>query len=231
MVNEEALTHAVSQLRRVFGDEPKRPRFIQTIHKTGYRLVQPVEWLGAEEPDRRWAGARGAGAHRAGSHRADRHEPRRPDCVRGRGAGCVSRGGCAGYGGQWRLQSRACPTARFQDQSGPGVHRPCAGSAGGLGDGHPSPFPAVGSAQAGGAGRRPLHQPIPAERPIRRSPRTARGSPSPGGSRRAATTTSTSSSAIPRRRCGLPPPRVTSATRCGHRTARRSPTGSSEAAK
>jgi Tol biopolymer transport system component/DNA-binding winged helix-turn-helix (wHTH) protein len=42
VVNEEALTHAVSQLRRVFGDDPKSPRYIQTIHKTGYRLVAPV---------------------------------------------------------------------------------------------------------------------------------------------------------------------------------------------
>ncbi len=42
IVNEEALTHAVSQLRRVLGDDPKSPRFIQTIHKTGYRLIAPV---------------------------------------------------------------------------------------------------------------------------------------------------------------------------------------------
>jgi Tol biopolymer transport system component/DNA-binding winged helix-turn-helix (wHTH) protein len=48
VVNEEALTHAISQLRRVFSDEAKRPRFIQTIHKTGYLLVQPARWL---EPD------------------------------------------------------------------------------------------------------------------------------------------------------------------------------------
>lgn len=42
VVNEEALTHAVSQLRRVFGDDPRCPRYIQTIHKTGYRLIAPV---------------------------------------------------------------------------------------------------------------------------------------------------------------------------------------------
>lgn len=52
VVNEEALTHAISQLRRVFGDEAKRPRLIQTIHKTGYRLVQPARWLGADEAAR-----------------------------------------------------------------------------------------------------------------------------------------------------------------------------------
>jgi Tol biopolymer transport system component/DNA-binding winged helix-turn-helix (wHTH) protein len=42
IVNEEALTHAISQLRRVFGDDAKTPRYIQTIHKTGYRLIAPV---------------------------------------------------------------------------------------------------------------------------------------------------------------------------------------------
>jgi len=42
LVNEEALTHAISQLRKVLDDDPRSPRFIQTIHKTGYRLVAPV---------------------------------------------------------------------------------------------------------------------------------------------------------------------------------------------
>ncbi|MFH1314050.1 MAG: winged helix-turn-helix domain-containing protein [Candidatus Eisenbacteria bacterium] len=42
VVNEEALTHAVSQLRRVLGDDPKNPGFIETIHKSGYRLIAPV---------------------------------------------------------------------------------------------------------------------------------------------------------------------------------------------
>jgi Tol biopolymer transport system component/DNA-binding winged helix-turn-helix (wHTH) protein len=42
VVNEEALTHAISQLRRVFGDDARTPGYIQTIHKTGYRLIAPV---------------------------------------------------------------------------------------------------------------------------------------------------------------------------------------------
>ena len=42
LVNEEALTHAVSQLRKMLEDDPRSPRFIETIHKTGYRLVAPV---------------------------------------------------------------------------------------------------------------------------------------------------------------------------------------------
>jgi Tol biopolymer transport system component/DNA-binding winged helix-turn-helix (wHTH) protein len=42
IVQEEALTHAISQLRRLFGDDPRSPRVIETIHKTGYRLIAPV---------------------------------------------------------------------------------------------------------------------------------------------------------------------------------------------
>ncbi len=42
VVQEEALTHAISQLRRLFGDDPRSPRVIETIHKAGYRLIAPV---------------------------------------------------------------------------------------------------------------------------------------------------------------------------------------------
>jgi Tol biopolymer transport system component/DNA-binding winged helix-turn-helix (wHTH) protein len=56
VVQEEALTHAISQLRRLFGDDPRSPRVIETIHKTGYRLIAPVstaappDGLGRGEP-------------------------------------------------------------------------------------------------------------------------------------------------------------------------------------
>lgn len=42
LVNEEALSRAVSQLRRALGDEPRAPRFIETVHKGGYCLIAPV---------------------------------------------------------------------------------------------------------------------------------------------------------------------------------------------
>ena len=41
-VGDEVLSRTISELRRVFGDDPKSPRYIQTIPKGGYRLVSPV---------------------------------------------------------------------------------------------------------------------------------------------------------------------------------------------
>ena len=41
-VSEDVLTRSVSELRRVFEDDAKEPRVIQTIPKRGYRLVAPV---------------------------------------------------------------------------------------------------------------------------------------------------------------------------------------------
>lgn len=45
IVNEAALTRTISELRKILGDNSKEPRFIQTIRKTGYRLIAPVEPL------------------------------------------------------------------------------------------------------------------------------------------------------------------------------------------
>lgn len=42
LVNEEALSRAVSQLRRAFEDSSRRPRYIATVHKGGYSLIAPV---------------------------------------------------------------------------------------------------------------------------------------------------------------------------------------------
>jgi DNA-binding winged helix-turn-helix (wHTH) protein/Tol biopolymer transport system component len=41
-VTEDVLTRAISELRHVLGDDPKQPRFIETIPKGGYRLVADV---------------------------------------------------------------------------------------------------------------------------------------------------------------------------------------------
>lgn len=42
VVGEEALTRSISELRRIFDDDAKEPRFIETIRKVGYRLIAPV---------------------------------------------------------------------------------------------------------------------------------------------------------------------------------------------
>jgi DNA-binding winged helix-turn-helix (wHTH) protein len=41
----DVLTQAVTTLRKAFGDDAEAPRFIETISKSGYRLIAPVQWL------------------------------------------------------------------------------------------------------------------------------------------------------------------------------------------
>jgi DNA-binding winged helix-turn-helix (wHTH) protein/Tol biopolymer transport system component len=48
MVNDEVLSRAIAELRTVLGDDAKASRYIETIPKTGYRLVAPIEMLAAE---------------------------------------------------------------------------------------------------------------------------------------------------------------------------------------
>ncbi len=50
VVVEMVLTRAISELRRVFGDKPTDPKFIDTISKSGYRLIAPVS---KKRPERR----------------------------------------------------------------------------------------------------------------------------------------------------------------------------------
>lgn len=41
-VTDHVLSRAISELRKIFGDDPKRPSVIETIPKVGYRLIAPV---------------------------------------------------------------------------------------------------------------------------------------------------------------------------------------------
>jgi len=45
LVNDEALTQRVMLLRRALGDQSKKPRYIASVPRWGYRIVAPVEAL------------------------------------------------------------------------------------------------------------------------------------------------------------------------------------------
>lgn len=42
-VSDDVLTRSISELRRIFQDDARQPRFIETIPKRGYRLLTPTE--------------------------------------------------------------------------------------------------------------------------------------------------------------------------------------------
>jgi DNA-binding winged helix-turn-helix (wHTH) protein/TolB-like protein len=42
-VTDEVLTRCISELRKALNDDPKQPRFIETIPKGGYRLIAPIQ--------------------------------------------------------------------------------------------------------------------------------------------------------------------------------------------
>jgi TolB-like protein/DNA-binding winged helix-turn-helix (wHTH) protein/tetratricopeptide (TPR) repeat protein len=48
-VGDDVLVRSIFVLRRSFEDDPKKPAFIQTIPKRGYRLIAPVAWANREE--------------------------------------------------------------------------------------------------------------------------------------------------------------------------------------
>lgn len=43
-VGDEVLTNAIYELRKAFGDKARNPRFIQTVHRSGYKLLPNVAW-------------------------------------------------------------------------------------------------------------------------------------------------------------------------------------------
>src|SRR5438067_8040964 len=46
-VTDDVLTRCISELRKAFDDDPKHPRYIQTIPKSGYRLIPTAEAMPA----------------------------------------------------------------------------------------------------------------------------------------------------------------------------------------
>lgn len=45
IVSDDALTQVIIKLRKAFGDDSRKPDYIQTIPKRGYRLLAPVEMI------------------------------------------------------------------------------------------------------------------------------------------------------------------------------------------
>jgi len=41
-VNDEVLSRAIAELRAALGDDARRPRFVETLSKGGYRWIAPV---------------------------------------------------------------------------------------------------------------------------------------------------------------------------------------------
>ena len=52
-VTDDVLTRAISELRRLFKDDPKQPQYIETVAKSGYRLIAPVQPAISENPRRK----------------------------------------------------------------------------------------------------------------------------------------------------------------------------------
>ncbi|MBB1061661.1 winged helix-turn-helix domain-containing protein [Marilutibacter spongiae] len=60
---DDVVTQAVTQLRKAFGERRDSPAYIETIAKSGYRLLAETEWLPASPGEHAAAQARDGGAH------------------------------------------------------------------------------------------------------------------------------------------------------------------------
>jgi DNA-binding winged helix-turn-helix (wHTH) protein len=49
-VSDDALTRTVSELRRTLADDARTPRFIQTVHRRGFRFIAATEAIATDHP-------------------------------------------------------------------------------------------------------------------------------------------------------------------------------------
>ena len=108
IVSDEVLSRCISLLRTRLGDDPREPRFIQTLPKIGYRLLTPVEPLAAppaqpaETPQLAEApqpAARSMRCNRSPRSTRRRRSPPRARSARGSSSAGRSSGVAAGCGG------------------------------------------------------------------------------------------------------------------------------------
>jgi DNA-binding winged helix-turn-helix (wHTH) protein len=77
-VTENALTREIGKLRKLLGDDPKAPKYIQTVHTLGYRFIAELDDASSEETPVKAQAPQGERANsrentapkRAHSHRA-----------------------------------------------------------------------------------------------------------------------------------------------------------------
>ncbi len=49
VISYDALTSCITRLRKVLGDDSRKPVYIETVPKKGYRLIAPVSWAGTTQ--------------------------------------------------------------------------------------------------------------------------------------------------------------------------------------
>jgi len=57
VISYDALTSCITRLRKVLGDDSRKPVYIETVPKKGYRLIAPVSWSGSLEKEEETAQA------------------------------------------------------------------------------------------------------------------------------------------------------------------------------
>ena len=96
-ITEKTLTRAVAELRRTFGDDAKHPRYIETIHRKGYRLIAPAEVVRATHRDghslspRAWSSTRMTATHTRVWPPSPRTTPSSSSAARPRWRSCGAR--------------------------------------------------------------------------------------------------------------------------------------------
>ena len=83
MPGDDVVTQAITTLRKALGDDRDAPAYLETIPKSGYRLLAEVEWLA--DP----AAADPAAVDRSGAPAPSRREPRPPAAWRTIAAACL----------------------------------------------------------------------------------------------------------------------------------------------
>ena len=80
-VSASSIQRTISELRSALGDDARAPRYVETVHRRGYRFVAAIEPVSVEPPRR-------AGVRRAADRGAARGRPVRPRIGSSAARGC-----------------------------------------------------------------------------------------------------------------------------------------------